>query len=361
MGADVHLHSVQTHPDEPRDVPFSATASLPSSLDFLADVSTHQARTGPDTNPMLVVDQQTYSEVPPVYQQPYRDPMFYPMPNETLQLWLNPSDAASYPASLDLGQGSNFGLTRESVGVSPMQRPQQQSRPSIDSAKTSAAIPSERFAKVQCYWLSPTNNTGRLMNGLWQDVAYSDLDNIFAHHTGPPPGFMPVSLQGSRYGLDEDCRRRLHATFGYMRLYNQQPRSSENAPPTYDSALIALPNFPPAEILDMALDVYFRSFHPLVPFIHLPTFSAKNIDLSVLYVMCLIGMTLLGTQGTASFVSKNFTVRLNLRKPRQFYHILIFLTTSLSLKSSRPSWPNAPLALKVQQSLCLPLRPPFSF
>ncbi|KAF7597089.1 hypothetical protein BBP40_010563 [Aspergillus hancockii] len=305
MGQDVHLHSMQTHPDEPRNIPLHAAAGLPSSLDFLADVSTHQARTEPDTNSMLVVDQQNYFEVPPAYHSPYRGTMFDPMLNETLQLWLNPSDATSYHVSLDLGldQDSNLGTTRESVGVSPMQRPQQQDRPLTDSAKTGSTIPNERFARVQRYWLGPTNNTGRLMNGLWQDVVHSNLENIFADHTEQSPGSIPILLQSSRYGLDENCRRRLHATFGYI----HQPRSPENAPPTYDSGLIALPNFPPAEILDMALDVYFRSFHPLVPFIHLPTFSARNTNLSVLYVMCLIGMTLLGTQGTACFVSKNFT------------------------------------------------------
>ena len=67
-------------------------------------------------------------------------------------------------------------------------------------------------------------------------------------------------------------------------------------------------NFPPAEILDMALDLFFRDFHPLVPFIHVPTFSAKDARPSLLYAMCLIGMVLLGTKGTLNFVVNNFSV-----------------------------------------------------
>jgi hypothetical protein len=67
-----------------------------------------------------------------------------------------------------------------------------------------------------------------------------------------------------------------------------------------------LPDFPPAEILDMALDLYFRV--SLVPFVHLPTFSVRKTRPSLLYVMILIGMTLLDTKGTTDFVSRNFTV-----------------------------------------------------
>ncbi|KAB8200693.1 Zinc finger C2H2 type [Aspergillus parasiticus SU-1] len=308
VDAGVYSNSIQTQAVGPRDIPITAAAGLPSSLDFLADVSSHHARTEPEANSMLVVDQQTYFEEPTVYQPSYRGPVFDPMPNESLQLWLNPSDATSYPGSLDFGHDSNIGLIEENVGTSTTQRPQRHDGPSTDTddTKAGATIPNDRFAKVQNCWLGPSNSTGRLINGIWRDVAYGSIENIFAAHPRQSPSSPPVLLQKSRYGLDEDCRRHLHATFGYMRLYSQRNRTS-SAPPAYDSALIALAQFPPAEILDMALDLYFRNFHPLVPFIHLPTFSARNTSPSVLYVMCLIGMTFLGTQGTAAFVSKNFT------------------------------------------------------
>ena len=318
MDAGVYSNSIHTQAVGPRDIPTTAAAGLPSSLDFLADVSSHHARTEPDANSMLVVDQQTYFEEPTVYQPSYRGPVFDPMPNDSLQLWLNPSDATSYPGSLDFGHDSNIGLIEENVGTSTTQRPKRHDGPSADTddTKAGATIPNDRFAKVQNCWLGPSNSTGRLINGIWREVAYGSIDNIFAAHPGQSPSSPPVLLQKSRYGLDEDCRRHLHATFGYMRLYSQRNRTS-SAPPAYDSALIALAQFPPAEILDMALDLYFRNFHPLVPFIHVPTFSARNTSPSVLYVMCLIGMTFLGTQGTASFVSKNFTVRCALEKSRR--------------------------------------------
>ncbi|KAE8353144.1 hypothetical protein BDV28DRAFT_113119 [Aspergillus coremiiformis] len=307
IGAGVHLRPMQTHLVEPRNVPVSVAAGLPSSLDCLADVSTHHAQTECDANSILVVDQQSFFEVPPTYQPSYRNSMFDAMPNGSPQLWLNFSDATSYPGSLDFGQDPNLGLVDENVGVPAAQRSQRLDGPSTDKIgpNSELPIPEERFAKVQRYWLGPANNTGRLINALWRDVAYGNLDNIFALHSGQSPSSPSSLLQNSRYGLDEGRRRQLHAAFGYMRLYNRQPRAPNNTP-IYDLVPIALPNFPPAEILDMALDVYFRNFHPLVPFVHLSTFSAGNANLSVLYVMCLIGMALLGTQGTASFVSKNF-------------------------------------------------------
>ncbi|KAE8163484.1 hypothetical protein BDV40DRAFT_299420 [Aspergillus tamarii] len=308
VGTGVYSNSIQAQEVEPRDIPITAAAGLASSLDFLADVSSQHARTELDANSMLVGDQQTYFGEPTVYQPSYRGPVFDPVPNESLQLWLNPSDATSYPGSLDFGHDSNIGLIEENVGGSMSQCLQRHDRPSTDTGdtKAGATIPNDRFAKVQNCWLGPSNSTGRLINSIWRDVAYGSMDNIFAAHIGQSPSSPPVLLQKSRYGLDEDCRRHLHASYGYMRLYSQQYRTS-HAPPAYDSALIALAQFPPAEILDIALDLYFCNFHPLVPFIHLPTFSAKNTNSSVLYVMCLIGMTFLGTQGTASFVSKNFT------------------------------------------------------
>ncbi|KAE8374052.1 hypothetical protein BDV26DRAFT_296387 [Aspergillus bertholletiae] len=310
VDASVHsnANAIQAHAVEPRDMPIAAATGLASSLDFLADVSSQHARTEPDANSMLAAVQQPYFEEPTGYQPSYRGPMFDPMPNESLQLWLNPSDTTSHPGSLDFGLDCNLGPAKENVGTSTTQPPQQLDGPSTNTsdAKVDATIPNDRFAKVQNCWLGPSNGTGRLINSIWRDVAYSSIDNIFATHPAPLSSDPPVLLQKSRYGLDEGCRRHLHSTFGYMRLYGQRDCIA-NAPPAYDSALIALSHFPPAEILDMALDLYFRSFHPLLPFIHLPTFSAKDTSPSVLYVMCLIGMTFLGTQGTVSFISKNFT------------------------------------------------------
>lgn len=339
-------HASHNLPVAPRDISLSAAANLPSSsLDFLADISAHQARTEPDVNvnPMIVEDQQAYfgwNEVPApgapptaADQQTYRTPMFDAVPNDMLQFWLEPrGDAASNHGSLDMMADTNFSLMGDNVAITP----EPHTRPQPDdevNGKFTSDIPNERFARVQRYWLAPSNTTGRLMNSIWRDVACSDVDNIFSinssHSFSSPSGLLP----GSRYGLDEECRQQLQAVFGNLQATSQMqsPNSASALSPTSNATYRVRPNFPPAEILDMALDLYFRNFHPLVPFVHVPTFSAKNTRLPVLYVMCLIGMIMLGTKGTTAFVSKNFSVCLSVA----FYYFRLTVF-------GRPSWRKSP-------------------
>jgi hypothetical protein len=295
----------------PREMTLSATGIPPSSLDFLADISAHHGRAEPDLNSMLMDDQQQYfgwNEPTPTDQNQRNGMGFESVPNDMLQLWLEPrTDTGSNHGSLDIMRDTHFPLMSESNMVATPDQPTQHS---LSGKSGGDNIPIERFTKVQRYWLAPPNQTGRLMNSLWRDIVYADVDNIFSLHslhTTPDSGL----LQGSRCGVDEECRRRLQAAFGLTFTYPQMqsPRNGASPTPT-GSVSTPFPNFPPAEILDMALDLYFRTFHPLVPFVHLPTFSAKKTRVPLLYVMCLIGMMLLGTKGTASFVSRNFTVSL---------------------------------------------------
>lgn len=323
MDAATNSQSPHNLPVAPRDISIPGSSNVPpSSLDFLADISAHHGRSEPDVGSMMVEEQPAYfgwneMAAPPgptamghatTDQQSYRTPMFDAVPNDMLQFWLEPrGDTGSHHGSLDMIGDANFSLIGDNVAITP----EQQARPQPDdlSGKTTGDIPNERFARVQRYWLAPSNTTGRLMNSLWRDIACSDVDNIFSMHSShsfsSPSGLLP----GSRYGLDEECRQQLQAAFGSVRIASGQLQSPNNAvSPTSNSTFGGRPSFPPAEILDMALDLYFRNFHPLVPFVHVPTFSAKNTRLPVLYVMCLIGMIMLGTKGTTTFVSKNFSV-----------------------------------------------------
>ncbi|OJJ75146.1 hypothetical protein ASPBRDRAFT_40404 [Aspergillus brasiliensis CBS 101740] len=280
-----------------------------TSLDFLANVSAHQPRTEPIANQVMASEHQGYlgwNDVPVPDQQCYRGTMLDPLHNDILQFWLEPQgDSVSQQGSIDIRGNSNFGMLGGAVAS-------EQSRPSVDSMSLSSggSIPTERFARVQRYWLAPSNNTGRLMNSLWHDVAYSEQDNVFAFRPTRSSSSPSIYPQGSRYGVDEECRQRLYTMFSQSQGHFQM-RSSEGTavspftlPPRNNS------NFPPAEILDMALDLFFRDFHPLVPFIHVPTFSAKDTRPSLLYAMCLIGMVLLGTKGTLNFVVNNFSFML---------------------------------------------------
>ncbi|GLA60317.1 hypothetical protein AtubIFM54640_000766 [Aspergillus tubingensis] len=306
MGAE-SARPLQHGSSAPHNFTMSAALDQQStSLDFLANVSAHQPRTEPVANQIMANEHQGYlgwNDVPVPDQQCYRGTVLDPLHNDILQFWLEPQgDSISQQGSIDLRGNSNLGILGETVASS------EQPRPSIDSMSLSSgsSIPTERFARVQRYWLAPSNNTGRLMNSLWHDVAYSEQDNVFAfrptHSSSAPSGY----LQGSRYGVDEECRQRLYTRFNQGQGQSQM-RSSEVTAVSPFTQPHRNSNFPPAEILDMALDLFFRDFHPLVPFIHIPTFSAKDARPSLLYAMCLIGMVLLGTKGTLSFVVNNFS------------------------------------------------------
>ncbi|KAL6234029.1 hypothetical protein BDW75DRAFT_213470 [Aspergillus navahoensis] len=318
---DGDAHSSHNLPVPPREVSLSGPTHLQSSsLNFLADISAHHGRTEPDVSSMIVEEQQTYFgwnemhalpppqpvAAPPSVPQNYRTPMFEAMPNDMLQFWLEPrGDTASHHGSLDMLGEPSFSLMGDNVAITPEQ---QARRPNDDlNSKHTGYIPNERFARVQRYWVAPSNTAGRLMNTLWRDIASSDVDNIFSLYSSQsfssPSGLLP----GSRYGLDEECRQQLQAAFGNLRHSSQLQSPNSALSPTSSSTFGGHPSFPPAEILDMALDLYFRNFHPLIPFVHVPTFSAKNTRLPVLYVMCLIGMIMLGTKGTTTFVAKNFS------------------------------------------------------
>ncbi|KAJ5244346.1 hypothetical protein N7489_004442 [Penicillium chrysogenum] len=289
-----------------QDAPLALTG-LPSSLEYLADISAHHGRTETDLGVMMFDDQQHdfgwNAATPADHMSHQAGVAFDPGPKDMLKMWLEPCTDSASNDSLDLMGDSNFPL----MGDNSMITPDQQNRRSVDS---SDKIPNERFTRVQQCWLAPPN-TGRLINSLWRDIAMSPVDNIFSVqslHLHNEPSI----IQGSRCGFDEDCKQRLQAAFGQMTVsaYMESP-SNRNIPPATPTSTLNHSDFPPAEIFDMALDLFFRLFNPLLPFVHLPTFSAKKTRPSLLYVMTLVGMTLLGTKGTTAFVSRNFSSALN--------------------------------------------------
>ena len=234
-----------------------------------------------------------------------RHPAFDAIPSDMLQIWLEPrAESSSIHGSVDLMREATMGF----IGDAFMYVDRRQGRSDLRSGD----IPAERFARVERCWLAPPNNVGRLMSTLWGEVARSDTDNLFTipnyHAVSPAADNYP----GSRFGLDEECRNQLQTAFGLTPAVlfnlNTSPLRDTLSPVSSTVRSGSALNFPPAEILDMSLDLYFRDFHPLFPFVHMPSFCAKKVRRPLLFVMCLIGMVILGTKGTTSFVSKTFGV-----------------------------------------------------
>lgn len=214
---------------------------------------------------------------------------------DMLQFWLSQADN-------DLGYGP---LTLSDVGNAPYtpdagQKPVHQSFPRAATSETSETastgnIPNERFARVESCWLAKNNDAHHLTRSLWSDVVSGPGPNLFS--AGPS---QTRKKSDSRWGVDDNLRSRLEAQFGTHVLY---PTGSTTNDRSQRSG-----SFPPAEVLEICLDHYFRRFHPMAPFIHVPSFDASNTPLPLLYAMCMLGLSALESSNGGKFINNAFSV-----------------------------------------------------
>ncbi|KAG9233651.1 fungal-specific transcription factor domain-containing protein [Amylocarpus encephaloides] len=240
------------------------------------------------------------------------------MPSELMN-WFDQFDMeANNPAETN----QTSGRTPEPMSQNGVQRstvPSEGGNSSKSPGSVSTIIPTERFHKVERCWPNRQSNAIRLMPTLWRDAISKSEDNLFSKDNLTPEAIEHNRQYGSRWGLDEDCRTRLQKMF--VNLSRKEPRQgsegcspfSHSSPSVNSSAtnniqeeMSNIPNFPPAEIFDISLDLFFRQFHPLMPFIHTPTFCPKTAPTSILLIMCLIGLTILQTKGATAFVRQAF-------------------------------------------------------
>lgn len=240
----------------------------------------------------------------------------HPLPNRTpadaLQTWL-------FPLENDIltSNGSHHMVIDSHFDNDGFRHPgENQASPSGSSASIASRIPRERFARVENCWPSRNHKSTRLMPTLWQNLVSCDCTNILSEI---PSGVVetPISereRRNSRWGLDEECRDMLQGALNSAppalpvfrsESYGDTASSTGDAGASPGSEGI---QFPPAEILDIALEMYLYYFHPTLPIIHIPTFSAKNAPRPLLLAMCLIGLSILGTAGASKFVSRTFSV-----------------------------------------------------
>lgn len=287
--------------------------------------SSHGQKPSPSQNSGELSTFDTTITSPP---NPGQTPRSEMAPNLSVQFaenhieWLPQSDSASnfhdpfqmwlFPSLGDLDQSPDF---LQTYGLSD---PQQQYPDSkdltnnntraydpVDRTKNIAKVPRERFSRVQRCWNPRPGRGHRIMPVLWREVASSPMDNLFSES--------PVAddfRTTTNWGLDTECRVRLRDTF---RTPAPSRYHSPKLAPVVDPALSASSSqppaneeFPPAEILDIALGLFFRRFHPTVPFIHIATFSVRNTPSPMLFAICLIGLSILGTTGATRFVSRMF-------------------------------------------------------
>jgi hypothetical protein len=220
--------------------------------------------------------------------------------HDPYQLWL-------FPSLEDLDQSPDF-LQTYNTGITPNFATASNSKhlneaDGQESNSTINKVPRERFARVQRCWAPRPHRLHRTMPNLWKDVMVSPHDNLFSQDSDTANH----SRSGTNWGLDATCRFRLKESF------RMPAPSAAHSPriPTIDPLISTNGNdnsdFPPAEILDIALGLYFRRFHPMVPVVHVPTFCVKSTPAPLLFAMCLVGLSILGTTGATRFVSRMFS------------------------------------------------------
>jgi len=231
-----------------------------------------------------------------------------PIPNRTpadaLQTWLFPLEN-----DIQTPHGTQMAVDGFFEPDAFRGLPENQASPSGSSVSIASRVPRERFQRVQSCWPSRNRKSCRLMQDLWQGLITCDCSNILSEipfgQTETP--ISERERKNSRWGLDEECRGLL------QNALNNAPARSESYGDTASSSGDAAGSpsvdsvqFPPAEILDIALEMYLYYFHPTLPIIHIPTFSAKNAPRPLMLCMCLIGLSILGTAGAAKFVTSTF-------------------------------------------------------
>jgi hypothetical protein len=187
-------------------------------------------------------------------------------------------------------------------------------------------ISDERFARIERLWPTRRSCPPRLIHSLWRHVIAYRADNLFLSTNKSEKCLTPHSESScdSRWGLDPECRQRLADYCGSLSeprrrlsaaVYSKNAKDSQitsgstsSSSSSRSSASDDSPDvsFPSREVLDMGLDFYFRRFHVLMPFIHQPTFTANLAPSSLILPMCMIGLTILDSEGAKTFVSVHF-------------------------------------------------------
>ncbi|KAK4944645.1 hypothetical protein LTR10_016079 [Elasticomyces elasticus] len=182
-------------------------------------------------------------------------------------------------------------------------------------------VSERRFQKIQSHWHSRSSRATRLMPNLWQELAASGRRNLYCKEASQSLRSEIRQRQVSRWGFDDDCRQQMQFTLNSLTQAGSvcSPQSSSSAvadnvsrsgsATSYSFAEAILPS---TETCEVALEIYFHQFHPTLPCIHIPTFSAKSAEFPMLFVLCLIGFSILGTPSATKLVSDTFPMVIQL-------------------------------------------------
>lgn len=185
------------------------------------------------------------------------------------------------------------------------------------SSRFEDLISQKRFGKIQKLWQSRSSRASRLMPDLWHNLLSSKRANIYCKPRNEALGVDAAHQRVSRWGFDDECRQQMQLTLNSLlhtgdafspqslESYDFERRSRLSGTSSYNVNEVTLPS---TETCQVALEIYFHQFHPMLPVIHIPTFSAKDAPFPMLFVLCLLGFSILGTPSATQLVHNTFPV-----------------------------------------------------
>lgn len=215
--------------------------------------------------------------------------------SDMLHFWLSQADNSMGYGGMSLSDvnGTSYQHMGNDFGIDLHHDDSMVSQP--NDASPTEPIPTERFYRVENSWLSESSKVHRLVPDLWQNIAKITTPNVFSESMGPPSITPSGNGGGNRWNISWDLAHRLEAEFGIQPSTTTGKQNDNMA-------------FPPPEVLDICLDMYFRHFQPMGPFMHRATFDAATTPLPLLYAMCLLGLSALGTGGGKGYIKQAFMV-----------------------------------------------------
>ncbi|KAK5193436.1 hypothetical protein LTR72_006750 [Exophiala xenobiotica] len=213
-------------------------------------------------------------------------------------------------------------------------------------------VSTPRFQKISSHWQSRSSRTTRLMPSLWHDLSSSERRNLYCKNVLLASKEEARQSRVSRWGFDDECRQQMQLTLNSLTQASSvcSPLSTESVVPddasrsnsttSYHVGEVTLPS---TETCEVALEIYFHQFHPMLPVIHLPTFSAKGAPFTMLFVLCLLGFSILGTPSATKLVSETFPM------------VIQLVSTELQSTTARKGSPAEQATLLVTALLTLSL------
>lgn len=169
-------------------------------------------------------------------------------------------------------------------------------------------LPDNRFTTIGVLWPSKKKSPWHMMKTLWTEAVLHKADNVFSE-TAVSDVMLETTTHDkdeSKWNMNDERRQKLMQECSRYHISSERSLSEQRSPACNSSnedINHQIEDFPSADVLDMSLDLYFRRFHSMLPFIHQPTFDARSAPSSLLFPMCLIGLTMLSPHSSKIFVS----------------------------------------------------------